>query len=358
MAGAGAGDIGEAEAAATKGKRTIHDYLGEGEDGEAASQPSPETPPRLRLPRFTCASIRFGGLGRRKRSGGRGRKETAAAAEKSEEGASSADSSSGAAERSAGSVAAAAQTGMGLSMLLLLARTCVELNRMAEVRAQMEALLKEIRDEAGRVKGAAADHAVVMPKTCNNNLQSSSTTTASSSCVSDTSTNCLEIGRGEDGKRTSEEVDRCAGTDALGAELEAEPVQRQPPSLEWKCDTVQETPECSMQSPSDDDDGFIELEGGRFGGGGGGGGNPDDSDNGSSSSRERDEGGVSAIELERRLHELRHRRDRERIAALESALRRAERRLTEKEMEARLWQDTAALALGRPAAPRHDGQGQ
>jgi hypothetical protein len=28
-------------------------------------------------------------------------------------------------------------------------------------------------------------------------------------------------------------------------------------------------------------------------------------------------------------------------------------------MEAQLWQDTAALALGRPAAPRHDdGQGQ
>jgi hypothetical protein len=112
-----------------------------------------------------------------------------------------------------------------------------------------------------------------------------------------------------------------------------------------------------MQSPSDDDE-FIELEGGCFGGGGGG--YPDGSNDGDdgSSLRERNERGVSAIELERRLHELRHRRDRERISALESALRRAERRLTEKEMEARLWQDTAALALGGQPAPRDVGREQ
>lgn len=74
---------------------------------------------------------------------------------------------------------------MGLSMLLLLARTCVELNRMAEVRAQMEALLKEIRDEAGRVKQAGA---LATPRTFH--LQMSSTTTvSSSSCTSDTDTN-------------------------------------------------------------------------------------------------------------------------------------------------------------------------
>ncbi|PUZ74381.1 hypothetical protein GQ55_1G060800 [Panicum hallii var. hallii] len=362
MAAPGDGDIGEAEAASTtKNRRTIYDYLGEGEDGEGAS------PPRLRLPRFTCARIRFGRLGR-KRGGSRGREE----ADKSD-GASSAESPSGA-RRARGSskqaavtttssgtssvtaAAVAAQTGMGLSMLLLLARTCVELNRMAEVRAQMEALLKEIRDEADRVKGAA-DHVAVTPKTCNDNLQSTSTTTASSSCVSDTSTNCLEIARGEDGRRTSED-EGCAGVDgALEAELEAEPARRQPPQLEWTCSTEHETPECSMQSPSDDDE-FIELEGGRrFGGGGGYPDGSNDGDDGSSL-RERNERGVSAIELERRLHELRHRRDRERISALESALRRAERRLTEKEMEARLWQDTAALALGGQPAPRDVGRGQ
>ncbi|CAL5059923.1 unnamed protein product [Urochloa decumbens] len=372
---AAAGDIGEAaEAAATaKNRRTINDFLGEGDDGES-SPPSPETPPRLRLPRFTCARIRFGRLGRKR---GAGRKElpAAAVAERSA-GASSSDSPSAPAAGSAGSVpvAVAAQTGLGLSMLLLLARTCVELNRMAEVRAQMEALLQEIRDEASRVKGAAdADHvhAAATPKTCtDNNLGSSSTTTASSSCVSGTSTNnCLEdTGCDEDvGKRVaSGDLARAAaGTDELlEAELDAaEHAPRQPP--EWKCDSDQETPECSMHSSSDsdDDEEFIELEGGWFGRGGGGGGVGDrdgggdaGEEDGSASSRERDEGGVSAVELERRLHELRHRRDRERIAALESALRRAERRLTEKEMEARLWQDTAALALGQPPATGRDGQ--
>ena len=67
---------------------------------------------------------------------------------------------------------------------------------------------------------------------------------------------------------------------------------------------------------------------------------------------------MSAVELERRQHEVRHRRDRERISALESALRRAERRLMEKEMEARLWQETAALALGGQPAPRGVERGQ
>ncbi|CAN6237342.1 unnamed protein product [Urochloa humidicola] len=369
MAAAGDGDIGEAaEAEATaKSRRTINDFLGEGEDGEAAaavaSPPSPETPPRLRLPRFTCARIRFGSLGRKRGGGGGGggRKELAAAAADKSEGASSADSPSAPA-------AAAAQSGMGLSMLLLLARTCVELNRMAEVRAQMEALLQEIRDEASRVKAAAtagADrvHAAAAAP-MNLRSSSSSTTTASSSCVSATSTNdnCLEdTGRGEDdvGKRApygdEAHAAAAAGTGALlEAELAtAEPAPRQP--SEWKRDGEEETPECSVHSLSDsDEEEFIELERGRFGGGGGGG---RDADDGSASSGERDEGGVSAVELERRLHELRHRRDRERIAALEAALRRAERRLMEKEMEARLWQDTAALALGQPAAPRRrDGQ--
>ncbi|CAD6247843.1 unnamed protein product [Miscanthus lutarioriparius] len=357
MASAGDGDIGEAAEATTptRNRRTIYDYLGEGEDGEEASPPSPETPPRLRLPTFTCARIRFG----RKRGGKGGRKE-AVATEKSED--ASVDSSgwkqaAAAAGSSGGGCVAAGQTGMGLSMLFLLARICVELNRMAEVRAQMETLLKEIRDEASRVKGGAADDHVVLvtPKACNN-LQSSSstnTTTASSSCVSDTSTtNCLEIRRGEDGERASE------------AEVETEPAaRRQPP--ECKCDTEQDTPDqCSVQSSSDDDGEFIELEGGRFGTGGG---NPQrgavvvdesDDDDGDESCERRHEGGVSATELERRLHELQHRQDRERIEALESALRRAQRKLTEKEMEARLWQDTATLALGQPVPAPRDGQGQ
>jgi len=55
--------------------------------------------------------------------------------------------------------------------------------------------------------------------------------------------------------------------------------------------------------------------------------------------------GVSAVELERRLHELLHQRNRDRIEELEAALQRAEKKLVEKEMEVSLWKDTAKLAL-------------
>ncbi|XP_062221264.1 uncharacterized protein LOC133920683 [Phragmites australis] len=315
MASAG-DDIAEAEAARKSAKR-ISDFLGDS-DGDEAAPPHPETPPRLRLPRFTCARIRFGRLGR-KRGGSSG--------EKCEE--ASVDSSGWkpAGNSSAGT---SAEAGMGLSMLLFLSRTRVELNRMAEVRAEMETLLKEIRDEASKMK--SADHVLVTPRTCN--LQSSSA--ASSSCTSDTNTNCLEIARRE--TKPSED-ERCARMHVL--ELEDDPeTERQ--LLECKCNADQETSESSS------DEEFIELDGGRFRGCGGGnpGRDAGDDDSGNESWDRRD--GVSAIELERRLHELLHRRNRARIEELESALRHAKRKLVEKEMEARMWQDTAALALGQP----------
>lgn len=55
--------------------------------------------------------------------------------------------------------------------------------------------------------------------------------------------------------------------------------------------------------------------------------------------------GVSAVQLERRLHELLHERNRDRIEELEAALRCAEQKLVEKEMEVSLWKDTAKFAL-------------
>uniref|UniRef100_J3LA82 GTD-binding domain-containing protein n=1 Tax=Oryza brachyantha TaxID=4533 RepID=J3LA82_ORYBR len=90
---------------------------------------------------------------------------------------------------------------------------------------------------------------------------------------------------------------------------------------------------------------FIELEGG-FGTGAG-----LSLRRGINVHDDEEDGAVSGVELERRLHELQHERDRERVAELEAALRRAERRVVEKEMEARLWKDTAELALQRPPPP-------
>jgi len=55
-------------------------------------------------------------------------------------------------------------------------------------------------------------------------------------------------------------------------------------------------------------------------------------------------GGVSARELERRLHQLLQSRHEARIAELESALERARRKLKETEREACRWRDTAKLA--------------
>jgi hypothetical protein len=107
-----------------------------------------------------------------------------------------------------------------------------------------------------------------------------------------------------------------------------------------------------VQSSSSDGDSFIELDGG-FGAGAG---------VGSSARRRRDsedeergsDGGVSALELERRLQEVLHRRIRERIEELEASLRRAERKLMEKDMEARLWKDTAKLALQPPSLQQRE----
>ncbi|KAL6629967.1 hypothetical protein ACP70R_029732 [Stipagrostis hirtigluma subsp. patula] len=342
--------IAEAEAAAKRRRRRISDYLGDSDgDGDAvASPPSP----RLRLPRFTCARIRFGRLGR-KRGGGGGRKEVAAA-EKSKD--ASVDSPAIAGRRQAAGSSnsgASAEAGMGLSMLLFLAKTRVELNRMAEVRAQMEALLKEMRDEACKMK--SADHAVVVaPRTCNLQPSSSTTKSASSSCTSDTNTNChtiassgAAIARGEVREKPSED-EGCARRDATDEEVETGLAQCQLVECRWS--TEEEASDSS-------DDEFIELDGGHFTAGNlwADAVDDDDDDGSEESTTDAREGGVSAVELERRLHELRHRRDMERIKKLESALRRAERKLTEKEMEARLWQETAALALRPPPPPARDG---
>jgi hypothetical protein len=55
-------------------------------------------------------------------------------------------------------------------------------------------------------------------------------------------------------------------------------------------------------------------------------------------------GGVSARELERRLHELLQSRHEAQIAELESELERARRKLRDTEREASRWRDTAKLA--------------
>jgi hypothetical protein len=76
---------------------------------------------------------------------------------------------------------AEATVGMGLSLLFLLAKTCVELNKMAEVRARMEALLEEMRGlKLARTAKISADSHAASPGSIHD--PPPSTTTAASLC--------------------------------------------------------------------------------------------------------------------------------------------------------------------------------
>ncbi|KAG8070028.1 hypothetical protein GUJ93_ZPchr0006g44311 [Zizania palustris] len=287
-----------AAGASKKKKLMISDYLRDS-DGAAVSPP-----PRLRVPSFTCARIGFLRLGRIKaRCGGRkelnAEKSEAASTVEDSSGREAASSGSGSGSGASSSSTEAGAAGLGISLLFLLARTSVELTKMAEVRAQMEALLREMRDEADRCKSAVVAH--------RRDLLASSSPTAS-----DYSTDTVGAGR----------VASSPAMETVSGESN-KPLEEEEYGGEW----------------SDSDDEFIELASGCLTRGhdddGGGGG-----------------GGLSCMELERRLHELQHERDRERVAELEAALRRSEWRRVEKEMEARLWKDTAELSLQRPLAGR------
>ncbi|KAG2613284.1 hypothetical protein PVAP13_4KG339000 [Panicum virgatum] len=235
--------------------------------------------------------------------------------------------------------------GVGLSLVFLLAKTSDEFNKMVKVRAEMEALLKDIRDEI-RSKERHDD----APKAGNHE----STT---SSCVTDgndrSSSARMEYQAGTSGgvepascEKTFQDGGWCARMDDVleeefHAELEMLKVNYDSETLSVLPQEEGEEEEEYYSEPYDEMAGY---------------GNGADDDSGEEvvedEEQEEDDGddnadynGVSAVELERRLHELLHQRNRDRIEELEAALRRAEKKLVEKEMEVSLWKDTAKLAL-------------
>ncbi|XP_047056659.1 nonsense-mediated mRNA decay protein 2-like [Lolium rigidum] len=211
---------------------------------------------------------------------------------------------------------------------------------MAKVRAEMETLLAEFK---GHVIANTADADVSRPR----NLEDS----AASSCLTDANEPRATNDRSEDrrdrqvascsGKRVEAEVQsrRRSTEDVLEEEFHAE-LERL--HVHYGADTPTfplEEEQAAAESSDDDDDiaadcrqGFAEED-------------EDDDDHGHDDDDAARYRGVSAVELERRLHELLHQRNQERIEELEAALRRAERRLFDKEMEASLWKDTAKMAL-------------
>uniref|UniRef100_A0A0D9WSM6 Uncharacterized protein n=1 Tax=Leersia perrieri TaxID=77586 RepID=A0A0D9WSM6_9ORYZ len=331
----------ESEEGRGRGRRRIVDYLNDGEElgvFEAAAA-------RSLLPRFRWArAVRR--IGRK----GKGKEveveEGEIAVEKKGELAAAA--ALAVASTSACETESHTRTpdlGVGVSLLFLLAKTSDEFNKMVKVRAEMETLLREIKDEF-RQSGGVGDES---KSRCN-------VDSAASSCLTDTNENERGIAPHMEDQATSsnnnmEELGVCCEKstdqyecfprmDVLEEEFHTElellqanygsDVQLFLPE-EHDAEPLDEITECREEDGYSDDSGemgeeVVEDE------------DYDDDD-------ESEYNGVNAVELERRLHELLHQRNQERIEELEMALKRAEKKLVEKEMEVSMWKDTAKLAL-------------
>ncbi|KAM0893828.1 hypothetical protein ACQ4PT_024864 [Festuca glaucescens] len=255
--------------------------------------------------------------------------------------------------------------GLGASLVLLLSKSAVELNRMVELRAQMEALASEMRQmtPGNEKQGAAAPAA------------SSTTSSQESTVIKDPiaaedalSDNCsgartadrravavmdhsqmeaelqVELGRLQMQHRAVHVEKRAIAPPMQGLELPPlqvktknhVPVDSPSRSCVDDGDVVQgnaeedEEDDDEEEEYDDEDDDLSEGHGAVL--------------DGNSSPPH---GGVSARALERRLHELLQRRQQDRIVQLEAALDGAQRRLQEREREVVWWRDAAKLVSHR-----------
>uniref|UniRef100_A0A0D9VM49 Uncharacterized protein n=1 Tax=Leersia perrieri TaxID=77586 RepID=A0A0D9VM49_9ORYZ len=271
---------------------------------------------RLRLPRY-CSS------------GGAAKEDTAAKAEtprvvaRREPSPSSPRSSLGknaaAAAKEEMEVSPPASLGLGASLVLLLSKSAAELNRMAELRAEMERI---VLDGANRNSASVDEH-------------------AGGGGESDALSRCSRTAAApaNGGGITAAGV----AMDQMEAELEAELTRLQfstsnnatprldDPQLEIEPKGGVDDDEESTDTDGVDDDTLTDIQ--------------CDGDDEEEEIREEGggNGGVSARELERRLHELLQWQQESRIAELETELERAKRKLHEKEREVCWWRNTAKL---------------
>ncbi|TVU12296.1 hypothetical protein EJB05_45933, partial [Eragrostis curvula] len=269
--------------------------------------------------------------------------------------------------------------GLGASLVLLLSKSAVELNKMVELRAQMEALVSEIRHAAQR-KEKENDSAIApVPASTSqeSNGSSSATTTAVKDPIAfpaadvDAASNCsrttdtalsgragVVIDRME--AELQVELNRLQRGSTVHGDKRAAPMQGlELPMLKVKTkgNVVPDSPSRSCVDDDGAKDDGDEVEGNA----------EDEEEEDNEEYEEADEeedhddedeercdgdtspphGGVSARALERRLHELLQRRQQERIVELESALDSAQRRLHEKEREVVWWRDAAKLVSHR-----------
>ncbi|XP_039804271.1 protein POLAR LOCALIZATION DURING ASYMMETRIC DIVISION AND REDISTRIBUTION-like isoform X2 [Panicum virgatum] len=269
--------------------------------------------------------------------------------------------------------------GLGASLVLLLSRSAVELNKMVELRAQMEALVLEIR-HAAQWKENANHPAASTSRESNG---SSATTAnvkdpiafpavdadAASNCSRTTADNAVS------GRAAAVVIDQ------LEAELQAElgRMQRGTDRTALGGGDADERMIAPMQGlevkTKAGNNAIGRASRSRVGGGGakddgevvdGNAEEEEEEEDDEEAEEEEEEGGydedrsspphagVSARALERRLHELLQKRQQDRIVELESALDAAQRRLHEKEREVVWWRDAAKLVSHRRDESRRD----
>ncbi|CAD5184287.1 unnamed protein product [Musa acuminata subsp. malaccensis] len=273
--------------------------------------------------------------------------------------------------------------GMGVGLVFLLARSVTEINKMVELREEMEILLKDIKDEAQkkdassncaqsknhnffqddkvsfdleRVQHAMEPEAEVQSRFVR--------TTGSRICLMDkmeaelqVELECLQctveaksLSLHQDQERVElvpEDADPSESLD--GSLAKAYEVSDEASGIQCAVSAQELTKKLNQLLEMRQQEGITELES-SFDHTGYSNGDLAENlcdDNGEVTEiNEEDSGnyyGVSAQELERRLHELLETRQQERIAELESALECAERKLHEKEREICWWRDTTSL---------------
>ncbi|OAY65886.1 Protein POLAR LOCALIZATION DURING ASYMMETRIC DIVISION AND REDISTRIBUTION, partial [Ananas comosus] len=196
---------------------------------------------------------------------------------------------------------------MGAGLVLLLAKSAVELNKMVELRKQMEILLTDIRNEIDHKKDVSFSVA-----------ESKTALISHSDCYEYGSiSNCISYKFSESAENAVRD-NTGGGKDRMEEELLEVELERLRLNVEEKNSSVHLRQD--------------ETEEKHYSGG-----------NELAEEQSPPHSGVSARELERRLHELLETRQKERIAELESALECAERDLREKEREISWWRRSARL---------------
>ncbi|XP_030523460.1 protein POLAR LOCALIZATION DURING ASYMMETRIC DIVISION AND REDISTRIBUTION-like isoform X2 [Rhodamnia argentea] len=232
------------------------------------------------------------------------------------------------------------------SLLYLIAASKNELNKMEDLRKEMELLLQNVKEKVRR-KDSSCDP--------------SESTESVASCLTDikevlscgsqlseqshrTPSHLLEQHRHMQLNQSSGcecKQEPVEGIEELEAELEAE-LERLQLQLDAETSSKQSYQEMIKIAPKESASGsgrstsFGDVM------------NPEDE-------ATEVQGGVPPIELERRLHEVLETRQQERIKELEASLERLEHKLSEKEREISWWKDTALLLSQHVSGPSHGG---